>query len=112
MINLNTYEFCDGCPFFEAETEKLYADGLVFSTEILCRHSNICNSLYSRLKNHAKEEKCAFKDGVVIKPDGVNELDPCVYEVVETHQNVTVNVLKCKKCGHIELEWSKDEEML
>ena len=39
------------------------------------------------------------------KPDGVNELDPCVYQEIETHTNCTVHVMKCKKCGHIEILW-------
>lgn len=50
-------------------------------------------------------DKCSFGDGVTIKPDGENELDPCFYETVETYRNVTVKVLRCTKCGHIELNW-------
>lgn len=51
--------------------------------------------------------KChRFKD-VVIKPDGENELDPCHYEEISRYENVTVSVLKCKRCGHIELAWHK-----
>lgn len=53
--------------------------------------------------------KCSFPDGVVIKPDGIHELDPCVYETIETHRNVTVKVLRCKKCGHLEVSWYKQE---
>lgn len=34
--------------------------------------------------------------------------DNCFYEVVETHKNVTVEVLRCKNCGKIELSWYKD----
>ena len=43
--------------------------------------------------------KCEFPNGMVIKPDGVNELDPCIYEVVEKYANVTIEVLKCKTVG-------------
>lgn len=25
--------------------------------------------------------KCQFSDGIIIKPDGINELDPCIYEL-------------------------------
>lgn len=53
---------------------------------------------------------CCNFDGVVIKPDGVNELDPCVYEEIEKYANVTISVLRCKKCGHIELEWFRQED--
>ena len=55
-------------------------------------------------------EKCKFPDGVTIKPDGVNELDPCVYECELEVHGVTVRVLKCVKCGHYELEWEREEE--
>lgn len=51
--------------------------------------------------------KCKLPDGLVIKPDGENELDPCVYEVIEQHEGVTVEVLKCRKCGHIEVTWRR-----
>lgn len=52
--------------------------------------------------------KCQPPEGVTIKPDGVNELDPCIYEEVETHHNVTVHILRCRKCGHIEIEWERN----
>lgn len=47
--------------------------------------------------------------GYTVKPDGVNELDPCIYEEIERHEGVTVVVLKCKNCGHIEIEWFKED---
>jgi len=49
--------------------------------------------------------KCSFGNGIIIKPDGINELDPCVYELAERHTNVTVEVWRCKNCGHISIEW-------
>jgi len=54
--------------------------------------------------------KCSFGDGVKILPDGVHELDPCAYKTVEEHKNVTVRVLKCKRCGHIEIEWERQND--
>ena len=54
------------------------------------------------------QQKCHYPDGISIKPDGVHELDPCLYEEVETIYNVNVRVLKCKKCGHVELEWFRN----
>lgn len=54
--------------------------------------------------------KCQFPDGMVIKPDGVNELDPCDYEVVEKYRNVTIEVLRCRKCGHTEISWYRQED--
>lgn len=57
-------------------------------------------------------KKCDFGAGVVVKPDGVNELDPCRYELLEKHTNVTVEVLRCKKCGHVEILWHRQEDTI
>ena len=54
--------------------------------------------------------KCQFPDGVTIKPDGVNELDPCVYVDIEMFTNVTVIISKCKKCGHIDIGWQATDD--
>ena len=53
--------------------------------------------------------KCAFPDGIIIRPDGVHELDPCVYETIEIHRNVTVEILRCKNCGNTEILWFRQE---
>lgn len=55
-------------------------------------------------------EKCHFPSGIAIKPDGVNELDPCVYEEVECYKNVTVHVMRCLRCGHVEISWERQED--
>ena len=51
------------------------------------------------------DEKCSYPEGISIRPDGVNELDPCIYEVVEIHKNVTVALMQCINCGHEEIVW-------
>lgn len=53
--------------------------------------------------------KCSFPDGISVKPDGVNELDPCIYEVIEAYKNVTVTVSRCKKCGNIDVTWERQD---
>lgn len=53
-------------------------------------------------------EKCSF-DGYSIRPDGINDLDPCLYEDIEIHTNCTVIVSRCKNCGHVELSWVKND---
>lgn len=53
--------------------------------------------------------RCSF-EGVAIKPDGVHELDPCVYEDIEMYTNVTVVISRCKKCGRIELSWLRQDD--
>lgn len=54
--------------------------------------------------------RCSFPEGVRIFPDGVNELDPCVYEEIECYANVTVHILRCKKCGHVSVEWERQDD--
>lgn len=49
-------------------------------------------------------------DGVKIYPDGKNELDPCIYDIVERHTNCTVEVLKCRVCGHVEIIWVDNDK--
>lgn len=52
--------------------------------------------------------KCSFGDGVEVKIGGV-VLDPCVYEDVEIHTNVTVYVRRCPKCGAVDISWERQE---
>lgn len=53
---------------------------------------------------------CKFPGDIIIKPDGVNELDPCEYEIIEIHRNVDVEISRCKKCGKIDISWYAKEE--
>lgn len=52
--------------------------------------------------------KCAHGDGVTVKIGDI-EVDPCIYREVQTMKNVTVRILKCSDCGHIEIEWERQE---
>ena len=54
--------------------------------------------------------KCKFDNDIIIKPDGINELDPCIYEVIEKYKNVTVEIIKCKHCGHTEIVWYRQDD--
>ena len=38
-------------------------------------------------------------------------IDPCCYDVVEKHENVTVEVLRCYRCGKQELSWYDPEKI-
>ena len=53
--------------------------------------------------------KCSFGTDILIKPDGVNILDPCLYETIEKHTNVTVKILRCSRCGSQDIEWERTE---
>lgn len=48
---------------------------------------------------------CSFKDNIKIFPDGINELDPCLYETKEFYTNVNIEIVKCKKCGKMDIWW-------
>ena len=55
------------------------------------------------------QKKCKFPNGVTIKLDGVHELDPCVYDRVETMRfskaPVEVALDRCANCGYYEVAW-------
>ena len=53
------------------------------------------------------KDKCKFPDGMQVKLDGKNELDPCIYEEIERYENVTVIVSQCVNCGHIDIAWKR-----
>lgn len=48
--------------------------------------------------------------GVSFRPDGVHELDPCVYETMEVHRNVTVVVSRCLRCGKVDIGWLRQPD--
>ena len=54
--------------------------------------------------------KCSYGEGITVKPDGVNELDPCRYREVQVLKNVTLHILECIDCGNIDLEWERQED--
>ncbi len=56
------------------------------------------------------KHKCQFSNGIIIKPNGVNELDPCIYDLMEEHQNVTVRVYQCAICGSVDISWEKQDD--
>lgn len=53
--------------------------------------------------------KCQRPGGLVVKPDGIHELDPCHYVEAEIHTNVTVIVSKCSRCGEIHISWERQD---
>ena len=55
-------------------------------------------------------DKCKFPDGITIKPDGIHELDPCVYQEVERYANVTISIKRCQKCGNLDISWFRQED--
>lgn len=37
-------------------------------------------------------------------------MDPCQYEVIEKYRNVTIEILRCKNCGHVEISWYRQDD--
>lgn len=54
--------------------------------------------------------KCSMPDGISIRPDGIHEIDPCIYEEIERHSGCIVHVMRCRRCGHIEISWERGED--
>lgn len=54
--------------------------------------------------------ECKFPEGLSIKPDGVHELDPCVYKRAQVFTNCTVEVAYCENCGKLSLSWYRTPE--
>lgn len=52
---------------------------------------------------------CTF-EGVVIKPDGVHELSPHDFVLEEKLKNVTIEILRCRKCGAFSIGWYRQED--
>lgn len=56
------------------------------------------------------DHKCKFPGGVTIKVDDVYEVDPCVYNLMEEHRNVTVRVYQCPFCKSIDISWERQDD--
>lgn len=107
VINASSYDFI-GIEIYDCITEKLIirlgTDNCVglYPTCIIqyCPENLSCNFVKVQPKY-----KCQFPDGISIKPDGKNELDPCIYKTNKVYANVIVEISECVKCGHKEVSW-------
>lgn len=50
MIRLLINKYCDDCPYFDAETNLLYADEGVATTHVECSNKDKCERIYQYLK--------------------------------------------------------------
>lgn len=55
-------------------------------------------------------DKCDFAPGITIKPNGEDELDPCLYKEVARFRNVTVSIRECQRCGNVDVAWFRQED--
>ena len=58
-----------------------------------------------------KKTPCEWPDGITIRPDGVHDLDPCVFDELEIVEGATVTLLRCRYCGKIEILWKRPKEV-
>ena len=54
-------------------------------------------------------EKCKHKEGQITELFGY-PVDPCIYKPIERYANVTVTINKCIHCGHVEIDWMRQED--
>lgn len=52
--------------------------------------------------------ECQFPDSFDFNIGGV-QVDPCSFEEVETLKNVTVQILRCRKCGKVTVGWMRQD---
>ena len=78
-----------------------------------CIHCEVCsdniekNSVDSancKHFQHKSYQPCEFK-GVTIKPDGEHELSAHKFVEDTTLKNVTIQILRCEKCGYVSIGW-------
>lgn len=53
--------------------------------------------------------KCEHPEGEKVYLFG-HEVDPCDYKEIERHENVTVLVSRCRRCGNVLVEWIRTPE--
>ena len=50
--------------------------------------------------------KCKYREGMELKIGDI-PVDPCLYETEKVLTNCTLEISRCKNCGHIEISWYK-----
>ena len=60
------------------------------------------------MENH--KHRCQFPGGMVIKPNGKDELVPCHFNLMQVFRNVTVEVWQCPDCGNVDITWRRQED--
>ena len=48
--------------------------------------------------------KCKYREGMELKIGDI-PVDPCLYETEKILTNCTVELTRCKNCGHYEISW-------
>ena len=56
MIELNIQDYCQGCPMFNARTDKVYVNSKVLNTYITCENKDLCERIKTYLEEKQDEE--------------------------------------------------------
>ena len=71
---------------------------------LICDERNMETCPIVAVEPDESSVKC--ESNVKITLDGENYVDPCQYEIIDRRENCVVEVLRCTKCGHIEVFWT------
>lgn len=47
---------------------------------------------------------------VTIKPDGIHELSTHKYKLDKRLKNVTIEILRCERCGEVSIGWYRQDD--
>ena len=84
------------CRFYEEEKNcSAYALGHADAVRELARDVN---------------RPCTHGEGVTVRPDGVHELSPHAYTLIQRLRNVTVEILTCETCGDVSVAWYRQDD--
>lgn len=74
------------------------------------KHCNAMREQYQNalIEERKKHKKCTCDEKVLYQ--GKYEIDPCVYVEKQRFENVTVSIRECKKCGHVDIAWERQED--
>lgn len=58
------------------------------------------------------EDNCNLTEKIGTIDIGNNTIDNCIYETQEAYANVTIEILKCPKCGKTTIAWRRQEDTI
>ena len=78
-----------------------------------CGHKKIVweddSGIQRTIVDESDGKKCCLPGGWNLQL-GEREMDLCQYKVIDEYENATVNILQCKKCGNISVNWQMNPE--
>lgn len=74
------------------------------------KHCNAMREQYQNalIEERKKHRKCTCDEKVLYQ--GKYEIEPCIYIEKQRFENATVSIRECKKCGHVDIAWERQED--